>query len=211
MPDFRFEDEAVRDGKAVIAGIDEAGRGPWAGPVVAAAVILDPAHIPDGVRDSKQVDEERRESLFADIDATAMIGVGMASVREIDRFNILNATLIAMRRAVRALPIRPGLALVDGNRGPRLFCRTETVVGGDANCLSIAAASIVAKVTRDRLMRELARAHPCYGWDRNKGYGTRHHREALDRHGLTPHHRRSFRPIHNMLYRTSSEDSPLTN
>ena len=210
-PSFRLERRALREGLVAIAGIDEAGCAPLAGPVVAAAVMLDPKRIPKGINDSKLVPEEEREKLYEKIVAVAVWAVGAATVEEIDRFNILRARLVAMRRAVRALPRQPEIAFIDGNRSPRLRCRSELVIHGDGRCLSIAAASIVAKVTRDRMMRELARLHPEYGWDSNKGYGTRDHRAALVRLGPTPHHRVSFRPIHNILYAAESEKSLLTN
>jgi ribonuclease HII len=192
---FDAEASEMRLGRAPVAGIDEAGRGPWAGPVVAAAVILDPQAIPDGIADSKALDPEMRESLYSSIVATSIIGVGIADVERIDRDNILNATLWAMSEAVVALAVQPRLALVDGNRMPRLPCEGRTLVKGDARCLSIAAASIVAKVTRDRLMIAQANEWPDYGFDRHKGYGTPEHRSALERFGATPLHRRSFRPV----------------
>lgn len=182
-----------------IAGVDEAGRGPWAGPVVAAAVILDPDHIPAGIADSKVLMPEEREAIFPRIMATARVGVGIASVDRIDRDNILNATLWAMSEAVKALPERPRLALIDGNKAPRLSCETRTLVRGDSVCLSIAAASIIAKVTRDRLMVALGRELPHYGFERHKGYGTAEHQWALTTHGATHHHRRSFRPVQLVL------------
>ncbi len=185
-------------GRAV-AGIDEAGRGPWAGPVVAAAVVLDAGSVPVGVTDSKRLSRARREALFTALRASARIGVGAASVAEIDRLNILEATLIAMRRAVDDLGVPPAHALVDGNRAPELSCPATAVVGGDARSLSIAAASIVAKVTRDRIMARLARRYPGFGWERNAGYGTPEHRAALMRLGVTPHHRRSFAPVARLL------------
>jgi ribonuclease HII len=178
-----------------VAGIDEAGRGPWAGPVVAAAVILDPSRIPGGIDDSKVLEAEDREVIYARLIEVADIGVGIADVRRIDRDNILNATMWAMAQAVRKLNGRPRLALVDGNRAPDLRCQTRTVVAGDAKCLSIAAASIVAKVTRDRMMVALGLELPNYGFERHKGYGTPEHQVAIGRHGVTPHHRRSFRPV----------------
>ena len=183
-----------------VAGVDEAGRGPWAGPVVAAAVILEPGAISLGLQDSKKLGEARRERLFAELQRVATIGVGQAGVAEIDGLNILEATYLAMRRAIAALPCRPAAVLVDGNRAPPgLAMPAETLVGGDGLAASVAAASIVAKVTRDRIMRALAARHPGYGWERNKGYGTAEHQAALKRLGVTPEHRRSFRPIHNML------------
>lgn len=178
-----------------VAGIDEAGRGPWAGPVVAAAVILDPDAIPDGLNDSKKLTAERRDRLYEDIITCADYGVGIGTVERIDRDNILQTTFWSMAEAVRQLKARPALALVDGNKLPELPCDARAVVKGDALCLSIAAASIVAKVTRDRMMADLAAEHPGYGWERNKGYGTREHSDALKRLGPTAHHRRSFKPI----------------
>ncbi len=206
-PDFTLE-LAVRrrlGPAARIAGVDEAGRGPWAGPVVAAAVVLGPGPAPRaagvGVNDSKKLTRARREALYDAITAACETGVGVASVEEIDRLNILEASLLAMRRAVLALPSRPDHALIDGRQTPTgLPCPAAPVIRGDGRSLSIAAASILAKVTRDRIMVELAREHPEYGWDRNAGYGVEAHRVALLQHGVTPHHRRSFRPIHKMLY-----------
>ena len=178
-----------------VCGIDEAGRGPWAGPVVAAAVILTPGQIPAGIADSKDLSPEARERLYGEIMRTSDVAVAIADVARIDRDNILNATLWAMRQACDALPARPVTALIDGNRAPHLDCRVRTIVKGDARCLSIAAASIIAKVTRDRMMIELSYEFPHYGFEKHKGYGTPAHRAALDRHGITPHHRRSFRPV----------------
>lgn len=192
-----------------IAGIDEAGRGPWAGPVVAAAVVVDIERLPAGIADSKALDADAREFAYASIRKVAMVGVGIADVGRIDRDNILAATLWAMGRAVAALPERPRLALVDGNRLPRLPCAARAIVQGDALCFSIAAASIVAKVTRDRMMSELAVAHPGYGFERHKGYGTPQHREALRRLGPSPIHRRSFRPVQlalGLMQAVSTED-----
>ena len=206
MPDFSFEDSARREGYALVAGIDEAGRGPWAGPVVAAAVILDGARLSSelraGLDDSKKLLPARRRELFATLSNCAQIGIGRAEVDEIDRLNILQATMLAMSRAVAALPVRPDLALVDGNRLPELSCPARAVVGGDARALSIAAASIVAKVSRDAEMVALAKTYPGYGFERNAGYGTAEHRVALGRLGVTKHHRRSFRPIAALLSET---------
>ena len=184
-----------------VAGIDEAGRGPWAGPVVAAAVILPAGRAPDGIDDSKRLSRERRAELCERIRASATVGVGAASVGEIDALNVLQATMLAMRRAVEALATPPSCALVDGNRLPALACPAQAIVGGDSRSLSIAAASIVAKETRDRIMRRLARLHPGYGWERNAGYGVREHARALDALGPTPHHRRSFRPVREAVSR----------
>jgi ribonuclease HII len=203
MPDFSFELSATAHGYHAVTGIDEAGRGPWAGPVVAAAVILDPTALPPGlgaaIQDSKALTPTRRIRLFEALSELAIVGVGQAEVAEIDAVNILQASMRAMARAVEALPCRPDWALVDGNRMPFLPCPGQCVVKGDARSLSIAAASIVAKVTRDRIMAELAVAHPGYGWERNMGYGTHEHRAALERLGVTPHHRRSFAPILKIL------------
>jgi ribonuclease HII len=197
-PDFSFE----ADGPHPVCGIDEAGRGPWAGPVYAAAVILDPAAIPGGLDDSKRLTPERREELYEIIHLSAVaVGIGRASVEEISTINILQASFLAMRRAVAALARRPALALVDGHLlPPGLPCRGRAVIGGDGLALSIAAASIVAKVARDRTMVALSQQFPGYGWETNMGYGTKSHADALSRLGLTPHHRRSFEPIHKMLY-----------
>jgi ribonuclease HII len=192
---FELEGIELKLADGPVVGIDEAGRGPWAGPVVAAAVILDPTRIPDGIDDSKALEPEDREAIYARLIAVAEIGVGIADVRRIDRDNILNATMWAMAQAVRKLQSKPRLALIDGNRAPDLRCQTRTIVGGDARCLSIAAASIVAKVTRDRLMVALGLELPNYGFERHKGYGTPEHQTAIGRHGVTPHHRRSFRPV----------------
>lgn len=196
LPDYALEAGCARP----VCGIDEAGRGPWAGPVVAAAVILDPARIPSGLDDSKRLSPARREALSAELAECARIGIGAASVAEIDRVNILQASLLAMRRAFEALGAPPALALVDGPHAPPgLSCPIRPIVGGDARSVSIAAASIVAKVTRDRIMVALSGRFPGYGWECNKGYGVPAHLEGLRSLGVTPHHRRSFRPIHNIL------------
>jgi ribonuclease HII len=180
--------------------VDEAGRGPLAGPVVAAAVILDKKSIPKGLNDSKQLSEETREELFPRImEMARAVGVGEASVGEIDLVNIRQATHLAMARAVRALTVAAEFALVDGNDPPALPCKCDTLVEGDARSVSIAAASIIAKVTRDRLMMRLHDEHPGYNWKSNKGYGTPEHYQCLRLHGVTLHHRRSFAPIRNLL------------
>lgn len=209
MPDFACETRH-RD-KGLVAGVDEAGRGPLAGPVVAAAVIFAPDRIPAGLDDSKKLSAKARERLFDAIMAQALgVGVGEAGVAEIDAINIRRATHLAMRRAVEALTPAPAFALVDGNDAPALSCLCETLVGGDGICVSIAAASIIAKVTRDRLMDELHRAYPAYGWADNRGYGTPAHLAALKRLGASEHHRRSFAPVHNMLCGDKPGDSSLT-
>jgi ribonuclease HII len=199
MPDLRLENMAG----GIVAGIDEVGRGPWAGPVVAAAVILDTTRLPDAlaaaIDDSKKLSAPMREAIARELPVCARIAVAAATVDEIAAHNILGATFLAMRRAVARLGIVPDLALVDGNRLPELPCAARAVIGGDGVSLSIAAASIVAKVTRDRLMARLGNRYPGFGWERNAGYGTPEHRDALKRLGVTPHHRRSFAPIINML------------
>lgn len=205
MPDFSLEDAARSEGMGVIAGVDEAGRGPWAGPVVAGAVILDLVNLSSelrrGLDDSKKLKPQRREDLLARLEREARIGVGQADVSEIDSLNILQATLLAMARAVRDLGVTPDMALVDGNREPALDCPVRCVVRGDGQSLSIAAASIAAKVTRDRIMAGLAETFPGYGWERNAGYGTREHQMALHRLGVTPEHRMSYAPIKKILGR----------
>jgi ribonuclease HII len=211
MPHYIFEARFLKTRPGPIAGIDEAGRGPLAGPVVAAAVILDRKRIPKGLDDSKQMQPEDREEVYARIMERAVaVGVGEASVDEIDLINIRQATHLAMARAVRALAIAADFALVDGNDPPALPCPCDTIVDGDARSASIAAASIVAKVTRDRMMRALHDLFPGYGWFNNKGYSTEEHLEALTRLGPTIHHRRSFAPVHNILYGGQLEDSIVT-
>jgi ribonuclease HII len=192
---FELESVEIELHGGPIAGVDEAGRGPLAGPVVAAAVVLDPANIPDGIADCKALEVKARRSVYQAIIDTAQVGIGVADVDRIDSDNILNAALWAMTQAVARLDCRPKLVLVDGNKAPHFDCTARAIVQGDARCLSIAAASIIAKVTRDAMMAELARDYPDYGFDRHKGYGTREHHAAIARLGVTPHHRRSFRPV----------------
>lgn len=207
MPDFALESEI--DG--TVCGIDEVGRGPLAGPVVAAAVILDRRRLPRTLRhdldDSKKLTAEAREEFAILLRRCAVIGLGAASVTEIDRVNILQATFLAMRRALRALPVAPAAALVDGNCDPRLPCPAHPVIGGDGLSLSIAAASVIAKVARDRLMQRLAERYDGYGWTTNVGYGTAEHRAAIVRLGLTPHHRLSFQPSRD-LFGYDARESP---
>ncbi|MBC7157066.1 MAG: ribonuclease HII [Rhodobacteraceae bacterium] len=206
QPDFSRETAARAAGHARIAGVDEVGRGPLAGPVMAAAVILDPAAIPAGLDDSKRLGAARRIALDRAIRAAATVGLGWASVAEIDALNILRASHLAMVRAVAALPVAAEFALVDGNLLPAgLPCPARAVIGGDARSLSIAAASIVAKVARDALMADLDRAHPGYGWATNAGYPTRAHLRALQDLGATPHHRRSFAPVRNILCKNAEQ------
>jgi ribonuclease HII len=194
-PSFRRERRHFNSGVWPIAGCDEAGRGPLAGPVVAAAVVLDPARIPRGLNDSKKLDAEEREKLYEKICASAQVAVAFGSVERVDRDNILRASLWALARAVKALPVRPKLVFVDGNMKIDCGCDCEAVVSGDALVMSIAAASIVAKVTRDRLMTRLGLAHPGYGFERHMGYSVPEHFAALARLGPTVHHRRSFAPV----------------
>ena len=203
MPDLTFETAAGAP-RVRVAGVDEVGRGPLAGPVLAAALVLPAAGLPPAlaaaIDDSKRLKPERRGRLSAEIERHCAVGLGQASVAEIDAINILNATFLAMGRALAALPAAPGFVLVDGNRlPPDLGCPGRTLVGGDRLSLSIAAASIVAKVTRDRLMAALAARYPGYGWERNAGYGTAEHRAALRRLGVCPEHRRSFAPVSQQL------------
>ena len=199
MPDFRIE----RSLGGLVAGIDESGRGPWAGPVFAAAVILDAKRLPRmlryGLNDSKILTAARRRELFDALKPHASVGVGQAAVEEIDAINILQATMLAMGRALESLGFCPDHAIVDGNYPPRLPCPVKCVVRGDSLSLSVAAASIVAKVTRDRMMTNLADAFPGYGWDHNFGYGTAEHQAALEAIGATRHHRRSFAPVLKVL------------
>jgi ribonuclease HII len=182
-----------------LAGVDEAGCAPLAGPVVAAAVVLDRSKFPRGIDDSKAIPAKTREAIYLKLHKVARIGVGIASVEEIDQLNIYWARMLAMSRAVDALGFDPAMVLVDGNRCPRWERPSQAIVSGDAKCRSIAAASIIAKVTRDRIMEEHARDHPGYGWETNKGYPTPEHVRALGRLGLTPLHRRSFGPVRQLM------------
>lgn len=199
-PSFELEAALMDEFQGPVAGIDEAGRGPWAGPVVVAAVILDPDRIPEGLNDSKLLTPQEREERFVEIMATAIVSVAIGPVRQIDRINILQASLWGMRKAYRGLQVPLGAAIIDGNIVPRRFPgKARAVVGGDGRSLSVAAASIVAKVTRDRMMVKLSRRYRRYAWDSNKGYGTREHAEAIKKHGVCTHHRRSFSPIDRAL------------
>jgi ribonuclease HII len=199
MPNFCIE----RDLGGLVVGIDEAGRGPWAGPVFAGAVALDAKGLPHilryGLNDSKKLSPARRLELYEALKPHARIGVGQAAVEEIDAINILQATMLAMCRALENLGFCPDHAIVDGNYPPRLPCPVRCVVRGDSLSLSVAAASIVAKVSRDRMMTDLASAFPGYGWDHNFGYGTAEHQAALEALGATPHHRRTFAPVFRIL------------
>ncbi len=200
-PDFELERALLARGYTRIAGVDEVGRGPLAGPVVAAAVVLNPQDIPDGLNDSKKLTAKRRVGLDETLRNRAEVAVAEATVAEIDEHNILRASHLAMVRAVAALDPAPEFLLIDGNLIPRgMKLPSQAVVKGDARSVSIAAASIIAKTWRDQLMVDLAQQHPGYGWEANAGYPTKQHREALQNLGVTPHHRRSFKPVHNILY-----------
>jgi len=200
LPTFDFEAEMMDLHGLPVAGIDEAGRGPWAGPVVVAAVILNPDRIPDGINDSKALTPQVREELYTEIVATACVSITIGQVRRIDRINILQASLWGMRAAFRGLQVPRAVALIDGNLVPKRFPgKARAVVGGDALSLSVAAASIIAKVTRDRIMVKLAKRYRRYGWESNKGYGTPEHAQAVKKYGVCTHHRRSFAPVERAL------------
>ena len=204
VPDFTYEQTAFGTGATFVVGVDEVGRGPLAGPVTAAAVRLNPANLPLDVRDSKAMSATARDRMFDWLMEHATVSIAHASVAEIDQLNILRASHLAMERAIAALPADHALptfhALIDGNMIPRgLTCPAAAIIKGDAKSLSIAAASVVAKVTRDRLMVDLAQQHPQYGWDRNMGYPTKTHLQALLDFGITPFHRRSFGPVRKIL------------
>ena len=200
-PDFEIERAAMAAGASRVAGVDEVGRGPLAGPVTAAAVVLNPKAIPVGLNDSKKLTAKKRHALAAELYDCAEVSVAHASVEEIEEHNILRASHIAMQRALAGLRLPPDHVLFDGNMLPRgLTLSAQPVVKGDTKSLTIAAASIVAKVARDAIMVDLAQQHPGYGWETNMGYGSKSHISALQNLGVTPHHRRSFKPVHNMLY-----------
>ena len=211
MPDFELEN--LYSGN--IAGVDEAGRGPWAGPVAAGAVIFKNRELPEdllkGLNDSKKLSPQKREKMYLRLQEEAAkgnlcMGLGWASCREIDELNILRATWLAMKRAVDALSTAPDMALVDGNMAPQNFsCPLQTVIKGDGKSYSIAAASIVAKVNRDRLMTELGQKYPQYGFAKNAGYGTTEHIAALEKYGVTPEHRRSYKPVQKILLQKSEK------
>jgi len=201
MPDFKFEDEC----RGIVAGVDEAGRGPWVGPVVAGAVVFlkrdaNP-YLTEHLNDSKKLTVKRREELFELIENEAEKGnlcysIGQASAQEIDEINILEASFLAMKRAIEKLKVKPDMVLIDGNRLPKNFCcKTKCVIKGDALSLSISAASVMAKVYRDRLMQDMALEYPGYGFEKNAGYGTKEHIEGLKKYGVTPEHRKSYKPI----------------
>ena len=205
MSDVTYNIEASLrlKGNEVIIGVDEVGRGPWAGPVTACAVILNPDNIPHGLNDSKKLNVVRRNELFLKIMESSLVSCVHVDVEEIDKINILQATFRAMERSILKLPI-PDHILIDGNKlPPNLPSPATAIIKGDTKSASIAAASIIAKVTRDQLMANLSLEYPGYGWEKNAGYGTKMHQFGLLNNGVTPHHRRSFKPIHNMLYSAS--------
>lgn len=190
---LEYENAALNSGFEVVCGIDEAGRGPLAGPVYAAAVILPKGHIVEGVNDSKKISEKKRDLLFDKIiDECVCYSIGSASEQEIDEINILQATFLAMRRAVAGFEIKPDIALVDGNKKPGLDIAEQTIVKGDSKSANIAAASIIAKVSRDRYMLEMAEKYPEYQFEKHKGYGTKLHYEMLEKYGISPIHRKTF-------------------
>ena len=205
MPDFSYEQDIAS--KGLIFGFDEAGRGPWCGPVVAACVCWPnqdiPAELSCSINDSKKLSAQKREQLFSLImNSNALVGIGQASAQEIDEINILNATFLAMKRAKDSIEKQGHLvahALIDGNKLPKWDISMNAIVGGDSKSLSIASASIIAKVTRDHIMQDLANQYPHYAWDKNSGYGTKVHQEALLKYGVTPHHRKSYAPIAKIL------------
>lgn len=198
MPDFFHEDKCGRSEGKMICGVDEVGRGPLAGPVVAAAVILPadfPEAIADKIKDSKKMSQSAREKLFIPLTINCRYAIAEASVEEIDQINILQASMLAMHRAIEKLETKIDVALIDGNRSPKTSCKTLTIIKGDDKSMSIAAASIIAKVYRDNIMQDLAKTFPHYGWERNAGYGTKEHLAALSDHGVTKWHRTSFAPV----------------
>ena len=201
LPDFEVETQLITEGYRAVAGVDEVGRGCIAGPVTAAAVILDPKNIPNGLNDSKKLSLKQREKAFSAIQEKCVFFVAHSTVSEIDQINILQASLLAMERAIAGLNINPDFVLIDGNKSPEgLSAKCKTIVNGDSKSLSIAAASIVAKITRDRIMSRLDKEFPGYDWSKNAGYPTKFHKSAILNIGITPHHRRSFKPVHNILY-----------
>ena len=199
MPNLLIEKKKNKLNYKIIAGVDEAGRGPWAGPVYSAAVILNDNNIPEGINDSKKLSEKKRNSIYLEIISNHIYGVGIADVDEIDKLNILGATLLSMERAVNNLSINPDFVLVDGNHEPKIEIDSESIIKGDTKSLSIAAASIIAKVERDKFMRQLDAQYPAYNWKKNKGYGTKDHQNALKMHGVTKYHRKSFSPVRKIL------------
>ena len=201
LPTYQYERKLQSKGYSTIAGVDEVGRGPIAGPVYAAAVILNPNHIPVGLNDSKKLSARKRNLISEEIMKHADVSIASASEREIEEINILRASHLAMMRAIEGLKTNPNHILIDGNLIPRdLTIPATAIIKGDARSVSIAAASIVAKISRDLIMCDLGQQFPGYGWDKNAGYPTLQHLNALQDLGVTPHHRRTFKPVHNILY-----------
>ena len=199
MPDLSIEKKKNNLNYKLIAGVDEAGRGPWAGPVYSAAVILDTANIPAEINDSKKMSEKKRNEIYSRIVSEHHCAVGIADVNEIDELNILQASLLSMKRAITNLLLKPDFVLIDGAHKPALDIDSENIIKGDNKSLSIAAASIIAKVERDQFMKKIDEEYPHYNWKKNKGYGTKEHQNALNLHGISEHHRKSFSPIRKIL------------
>ena len=199
MADLSLENDLLLQGYRNIAGVDEAGRGPWSGPVVSAAVIVNNSFIDNQINDSKKLSAKKRELLYNYIIENYDYGIGIAKVEEIDNLNILQATKLSMIRAISSLSSKPDMILIDGNQGLDIEIANKPIIKGDSISISIAAASIVAKVYRDRIMDSLSTEFPNYGWQKNKGYGTKEHREGLDKYGVSIHHRRSFAPIKKLI------------
>ena len=199
MPDLSIEKKKNNLNYDLIAGVDEAGRGPWAGPVYSAAVILDTANIPAEINDSKKMSEKKRNEIYSRIFSEHHYAVGIADVNEIDELNILQASLLSMKRAITNLLLKPDFVLIDGAHKPALDIDSENIIKGDNKSLSIAAASIIAKVERDQFMKKIDEEYPHYNWKKNKGYGTKEHQNALNVHGISEHHRKSFSPIRKIL------------
>ena len=199
MPDLSIEKNKNNLNYKLIAGVDEAGRGPWAGPVYSAAVILDISKIPAEINDSKKMSEKKRDEIYSRIVSEHHYSIGVADVNEIDELNILQASLLSMKRAITNLHLYPDFVLIDGVHRPNLDVDSENIIRGDSKSLSIAAASIIAKVERDRFMKKIDEEYPCYNWKKNKGYGTKEHQNALNIHGISKHHRKSFSPIRKIL------------
>lgn len=199
MPDLSIEKNKNNLNYKLIAGVDEAGRGPWAGPVYSAAVILDISKIPAEINDSKKMSEKKRDEIYSRIVSEHHYSIGVADVNEIDELNILQASLLSMKRAITNLHLNPDFVLIDGVHRPTLDVDSENIIKGDSKSLSIAAASIIAKVERDRFMKKIDEEYPCYNWKKNKGYGTKEHQNALNIHGISKHHRKSFSPIRKIL------------
>ena len=199
MPDLSIEKNKNNLNYKLIAGVDEVGRGPWAGPVYSAAVILDISKIPAEINDSKKMSEKKRDEIYSRIVSEHHYSIGVADVNEIDELNILQASLLSMKRAITNLHLNPDFVLIDGVHRPNLDIDSENIIKGDSKSLSIAAASIIAKVERDQFMKKIDEEYPCYNWKKNKGYGTKEHQNALNIHGISKHHRKSFSPIRKIL------------